>query len=111
MTGPHPDLAIWPAAVNAALLGTSRAPLIVAAGGSLGAACAAVAGADSDPAAALLRVAAAATVYRTCGRMAVLSEDPPPAVCPPDSRPMCPSQAAALLRRIQDGEHPSLLGE
>jgi hypothetical protein len=112
MTSPHPDLAIWSAAVNAALLGTSRAPLRVeAADGSLGAACTAVAGDEPDPSATLLRVAAAATVYRRCGRMAALSDEPPPAVCPPDTRPMCPPAAAALLRRIMNGEHASLIGE
>jgi len=112
MTSPHPDLAIWSAAVNAALLGTSRAPLRVeAADGSLGAACTAVAGDEPEPSATLLRVAAAATVYRRCGRMAALSDEPPPAVCPPDTRPMCPPAAAALLRRIMNGEHASLIGE
>jgi hypothetical protein len=110
MTSAPSDLAIWPAAVNAALLGTDRAPLAApSADGSLGAACTAVVRPDSDAAANLLRVAAAASAYHRCGRVPGRAPDPSPATCPPDDRPTCTSAAAALLRRILQGEHESLL--
>src|SRR5215207_4118274 len=104
------DLAIWPAAVNAALLGTDRAPLTVPrSDGALGAACARVASDEPDPSAALLRVAAAASAYLRCGRTAARTDQPRPAPCPPDDRPLCPPGATGLLRRMLQGEHETLI--
>ena len=112
MTSPRAQTIIWPAAVNVALLGTDRMPLVVpAADGSLGVACSAMVRAETDPSAALLRVAAAASAYRRCGWMPAVSADLLPPPCPPDTHPTCPPAAAALLRRILNDEHASLLGE
>jgi len=112
MTLAQPDLAVWPTAVNAALLGTDRAGLTLPSGeGSLGSACTQLAGFETDPSAALLHVAAAASVYRRCGWIPVRTDEAPPAACPPDARVMCPPAAAGLLRRILQGEHASLVGE
>src|SRR5688572_33089027 len=105
MTTPRTDLAVWGAAVNAALLGTDRAPLgVPASDGALGAACARVARDDPERAAALLRVAAAAGAYRRCGRGAARTADAVPAACPPEERPLCPPAATGLLRRMLQGE-------
>ena len=104
------DLAIWPAAVNTASLGTDRAPLIApASGGALGAAYDALVRAESDAASNLLRVAAAASAYQRCGRTPGRAQEPLPSPCPRDDRPACTPAAAALLRRILQGEHESLL--
>jgi len=106
------DLAIWPAAVNAALLGADRTSLTLPApDGTLGAACAGLTRDEPDPATLLLRVAAAATVYRRCGWRPARMADPAPETCPPDPRPLCSPGAVGLLRRILRGEHESLLGE
>jgi len=103
-------LAIWSAAVNTALLGTDRAPLVVtASGGALGTAYDALVRGESDAASNLLRVAAAASAYQRCGRMPGRTQQPPPSPCPRDDRPTCTPAAAALLRRILQGEHESLL--
>ena len=108
----RPDLVIWPATVNAALLGTDRSGLALPrVDGLLGDACTLLAQAESDPSAALLRVAAAASVYRRGGWAPARSTEPTPAPCPPDPRPVCTPAAASLLRRIMRGEHESLLGE
>jgi hypothetical protein len=98
--------------VNAALLGTDRAPLAVPASpDALGDACARVS-ADSatEPPVALLRVAAAASVYLRCGWLPALTDEPLPAVCAPEILPLCPPAAAGLLQRILQGEHEPLLG-
>ncbi|HEX6048294.1 MAG TPA: DUF5691 domain-containing protein [Gemmatimonadaceae bacterium] len=111
MTTSRADLSVWPAVVNAALLGTDRTGLALPpAEGSLGAACSALLQSEADPAAALLRVAAAANAYRRSGWSPGRTEVPPPEPCPPDARPVCKPGAAALLRRIIHGEHESLLG-
>ena len=110
MTNPTPDFAIWSAAVNAALLGTDRAPLASPPlGGALGAAYPALVRVESDAATNLLRVAAAASAYQRCGRTPGRSQETPPSPCPQDDRPTCTPAAAALLRRILQGEHESLL--
>src|SRR5690349_7722653 len=110
MTIARADLAIWPAAVNGALLGTDRAPLALPAiDGSLGEACTALARDESDPSAALLRVAAATSAYRRCGWTPAQTGEPLPAQCPPDARPACSPAAASMLRRILLGEHSTLL--
>src|SRR4051794_30406947 len=112
MTLAQTDLAVWPTAVNAALLGIDRAGLALPSGdGSLGSVCTQLAGVETDPSAAVLRVAAAASVYRGWGWIPVRPEEAPLAACPPDARVMCPPAAAGLLRRILQGEHASLLGE
>ena len=109
MTSVSPDLAIWPAAVNTALLGTDRAPLAApTSGGTLGSAYDALIRSDSDAASNLLRVAAAAGAYQRCGRTPGRLTEPPPSPCPRDDRPTCTPAAAALLRRILQGEHESL---
>ena len=111
MTAPRADLAIWPATLNAALLGTERIPLTLpTTGDSLGAACSAIVGEDVDASASLLRVAAAVSVYRRCGWTPTVSEDPIPTPCPPDDRALCSAAAARLLKRILAGEHEALLG-
>src|SRR5687767_12624918 len=100
MTGAPVDLAVWPAAVNAALLGTDRTPLAIpAAEGALGAACAQLVRGEADPSAALLRAAAAASAYRRAGWAPARTEEPLPSACPADARPMCSPAAAGLLRR------------
>src|SRR5687768_17902414 len=105
MTAPAADLTVWPAAVNAALLGTDRTPLSLPSGGTLGVISAQLVDA-SDPAATLLRVAAATSAYRRCGWSPGRTSEPGPNVAPPDTRPLCRPPAAALLRRIMSGEHP-----
>jgi hypothetical protein len=110
---PSPDahVALWPAAVNAALLGTDRTSLQVPpADESLGAVCATILRDEANAPAALLRVAGAASVYRRCGWVPPLSDDPAPAPCPADDRPLCSPAAASLLRRMLHGEHDALLG-
>ena len=110
MTGAMGDHAIWSAAVNTALLGTDRAPgAAPASAGALGAAYDALVRAESDAASNLLRVAAAASAYRRCGRVPGRTQEAPPPPCPRDDRPACTPAAAALLRRILQGEHQSLL--
>ena len=110
MTTPLSDLAIWSAAVNAALLGTDRAPLIApTSDGALGHAYDTLARVDADAASNLLRVAAAASAYQRCGRTPSRTQEAPPSPCPRDERPTCTPAAAALLRRILQGEHESLL--
>ena len=110
MTSAPSDLAIWSAAVNTALLGTDRAPPTApASDGALGAASVALVRPESDAASNLLRVAAAASAYQRCGRTPGRTQEPPPAPCPLDDRPTCTPAAAALLRRILQGEHESLL--
>jgi hypothetical protein len=110
MTTPRPDLAIWAATVNAALLGTDRTPLAVpSSDDALGSASAMLTRDQDDSAASLLRIASAASVYRRCGWIPRRSEEPPPAACPPDIRPPAPATAGALLRRILQGEHEPLL--
>ena len=111
MTLPRTAFSIWPAATNAALLGTDRAAVTLPSDdGPLGAACAGLARDETDPSAALLRIAAAASAYRRCGWLPARTEEPPPAACTPDPHPLCPTAAAGLLRRILQGEHESLLG-
>ena len=111
MTIATPTLPIWSAAVNTALLGTDRAPLTAqTSSDALGAAYGALLRTESDAASNLLRVAAAASAYRRCGRTPGRAEDAPPPPCPQDDRPTCTPAAAALLRRILQGEHESLLG-
>ena len=105
------DATLWPAVVNAALLGTDRAPLAVpSSDDTLGAACARVS-ADSaaEPPVALLRVAAVASAYRRCGWLPARTDEPP-VVCAPEILALCPPAAAGLLQRILQGEHESLLG-
>src|SRR4051812_39213961 len=110
MTNPTPDFAIWSAAVNAALLGTDRAPLASPPlGGALGTAYPALVRVESDAATNLLRVAAAASAYQRCGRTPGRSQETPPSPCPQDDRPTCTPAAAALLRRMLQGEHQRLL--
>ena len=110
MTTATSDLAIWSATVNTALLGTDRAPLAAqASGDALGAAYAALVRAESDAASNLLRVAAAASAYQRCGRMPGRAHDAPPSPCPQDDRPTCTPAAAALLRRMLQGELQRLL--
>jgi len=110
MTNATSDLAIWSAAVNTALLGTDRAPLTAPTRtGALGAAYDALVRPESDAASNLLRVAAAASVYRRCGRTPGRTQEAPPSPCPRDGRPTCTPAAAALVRRILQGEHESLL--
>jgi hypothetical protein len=110
MTSTRPDLAIWPAAVNAALLGTERGPLTIpTTGAALGAAFDGISRPDVDAASSLLRVAAAVGAYRRCGRVPARTREPLPPACPPDIRPACGPAAAGLLRRILQGEHPGLL--
>jgi hypothetical protein len=110
MTNATPDLAIWSTAVNSALLGTDRAPLTPPPlGGALGAAFGALVRPESDAASNLLRVAAAAGAYQRCGRTPGRTQEVPPSQSPPDDRPTCTPAAAALLRRILQGEHESLL--
>jgi len=110
MTSASPDLAIWPAAVNAALLGTDRAPLAVTPSeGALGAASSALVQPGADAASNLLRVVAAVSAYHRCGRVPGRAHESPPVACPRDERPACTAAAAALLRRILQGEHESLL--
>ena len=110
MTITAPDLAIWPAAVNTALLGTDRAPLPApSSGAALGAVHDALVRAESDAASNLLRVAAAAGAYQRCGRTPGRTQEAPPSPCPRDDRPACTPAAAALLRRMLQGEHQSLL--
>src|SRR6476659_6098466 len=110
MTNATPHLAIWSAAVNTALLGTDRAPLSAPAlHGALGAAYAGLMRAESDAASNLLRVAAAASAYKRCGRTPGRTHEALPTPCPRDDRPTCTPAAAALLRRILQGEHQSLL--
>jgi hypothetical protein len=112
MTTPRTDLAIWPAAVSVALVGTDRAGFTLpSVGGSLGAACSPLVDSEADPASVLLRVAAAASTYSRCGRSAKRDDEALPPPCPPDTNPVCRPAAAALLRRILRGEHESLLGE
>ena len=111
MSATRIDLGIWPAAVNAALLGTDRTALTVPAGTSpLGTACAGLTSGNNDAAASLLRVAAAASAYRRCGWMPAHTEEPLPEPCAPDLRPMCTPAAAGLLHRMTQGEHETLLG-
>ena len=110
MTSPGTDLNVWPAAVNAALLGTDRTPLSIPSGGTLGAVCAELVDA-SDAAATLLRIAAASSAYRRCGWGPGRTTEPAPSAAPPDARPVCRPPAAAMLRRIMHGEHPHLLGD
>ena len=110
MTSAMGDLAIWSAAVNTALLGTDRAPVAApVSGGALGAAYDALVRPESDAASNLLRVAAAASAYRRCGRVPGRTQEALPSPCPRDERPTCTRAAAALLRRILQGEHQSLL--
>ena len=110
MTNTTPDLAIWSAAVNAALLGTDRAPVAApTSDGTLGTAYAALVRGGADAATNLLRVAAAASAYQRCGRTPGRSQEAPPSPCPQDDRPTCSAAAAALLRRILQGEHENLL--
>ena len=110
MTSVPPDLAIWPAAVNTALLGTDRAPLAAPPSDrSLGGTYDALVRSDSDAASNLLRLAAAAGAYLRCGRTPGRLTEPPPSPCPRDDRPTCTPAAAALLRRILQGEHETLL--
>ena len=110
MTSAPTDLMVWPAVVNTALLGTDRAPLAApTSGGTLGAAYDALVRAESDAASNLLRVAAAASAYQRCGRTPGRTQEPLPSPCPRDTRPTCSAAAAALLRRILQGEHESLL--
>jgi len=110
MTNAASDLAIWPAVVNTALLGTDRAPLAArASADALGAAYDALARAESDAASNLLRVAAAASAYQRCGRTPGRTHEAPPSPCPQDDRPTCTPAAASLLRRMLQGEHESLL--
>ena len=111
MSVPRADVSIWQAAANAALLGTDRTALAVpSADGPLGVACTVLAAEGTDPPASLLRIAAAASAYRRCGWLPARTDEPLPVACPVDSRPLCPPAAAALLRRILQGEHESLLG-
>jgi hypothetical protein len=110
MSSPAADSSVWPAVVNAALLGTDRTPLSLPSGGALGAACSALID-TSDAAATLLRVAAASTVYRRCGRSPGRTTESAPGAAPPDTRSLCRPPAAAMLRRIMSGEHPQLLGD
>ena len=110
MTTLRPDLAIWAATVNAALLGTDRTRLAVPSSeGTLGSASAMLVRDEADAPASLLRIASAASVYRRCGWIPKRSDEPPPAACPPDTRSLCPAAAGAMLRRILQGEHESLL--
>jgi len=110
MTSVPPDLAIWSAAVSTALLGTDRAPLVApTSGGALGAASGALLRPELDAASNLLRVAGAASAYQRCGRTPGRTPGAPPSPCPRDDRPTCTPAAAALLRRILQGEHESLL--
>ena len=110
MTNATPHLAIWSAAVNTALLGTDRAPLSAPTlHGALGAAYAGLVSAESDAPSNLLRVAAAASAYKRCGRTPGRTHEALPTPCPRDDRPTCTPAAAALLRRILQGEHESLL--
>ncbi len=110
MTNATPHLAIWSAAVNTALLGTDRAPLVApTSGGALGAASDALVRPASDAASNLLRVAAAASAYQRCGRTPGRTQEAAPSPCPQDDRPTCTPAAVALLRRILQGEHESLL--
>jgi hypothetical protein len=111
MSLPRTDLAIWPAAANAALLGTDRTALAVPPDdGPLGVACTGLVGDGADPPASLLRIAAAASAYRRCGWLPARTEEPPLGVCSADSRPPSSPAAATLLRRILQGDHESLLG-
>lgn len=104
--------AVWPAAVNAALLGTDRAPLTLPpADGPLGTACSRLTAGESDPAAALLRTAAAAGAYRRCGWSPPRTDEPPLPASPAESRPLCSPGAASLLRRSLQGEHDPVVGE
>ena len=105
------DTLLWPAAVNAALLGTERTALAPPAPDtSLGAVAAGIMRVDPDPASALLRVASAVTLYRRCGWLPTSSDDPLPAPCPADERRLCSPAAAGLLTRMLHGEHETLLG-
>src|SRR3954470_24114059 len=109
MTSEREDLAIWPAVVSAALLGTDRAPIVVASSGTtLGSACTSLAR-DADAARALLRVAAATSVYRRCGWIPPRATEPALQPAPTDVRPISSPAAAAMLRRMLRGEHQSLL--
>ena len=105
-----PELATWSAAVNAALLGTDRAPFVLpTSAGALGAAYDALVRPESDAASNLLRVAAAAGAYQRCGRTPGRTQEALPSPCSRDDRPTCTPAAGALLRRILQGEHESLL--
>ena len=105
-----PDLAIWPAAVNTALLGTDRAPLPAPApGAALGSVSDGLVRAESNAASNLLRVAAVASAYQRGGRTPGRTQEAPPSPCSRDDRPACTPAAAALLRRMLQGEHQSLL--
>ena len=110
MTSRATELSVWPAAVNAALLGTDRTPLPIPSGGTLGALASELVDA-SDAAATLLRVAAATSAYRRCGWSPGRATEPSPGAAPPDTRPLCRPPAAVMLRRIINGEHSQLLGD
>lgn len=63
--------------------------------------------ATTDPAADLLRLAAAVSLYRRAGRLPPHSAAPLPPACPPDERPACSLAAGQHLASIIGGLGPS----
>lgn len=99
MTSVQTDL--WEELRTTALLGTDRRPLPPASGaGALAAAAEAVD--RTDPAAALLELAALATVRRRAGLLPVPAGPPQPAA-PPDERRALPDPAARRLAVLLSG--------
>ncbi|MDH6135920.1 hypothetical protein P3T37_005339 [Kitasatospora sp. MAA4] len=93
---------LWEELRTTALLGTDRRPLPTAAGTP---ALAAAAGAvdRTDPAAALLELAALVTVRRRAGLLPARAAQPAQAAADPDERPALPAAAARRLAVLLSG--------
>jgi Family of unknown function (DUF5691)/SWIM zinc finger len=64
-----------------------------------------------EPAARLLAVAAASSLYGRVGRKPARTEAPMPPVCPADDQAVCLPAQASRLRRLLNGEHAECLPE